>query len=507
MPYPHSDLDSGPTIASLLGSFWSSTYGGASELVAYCEALGRELSSGYESLLESAAAVSVDTIRPFAVEEWHSITIARSVVEPGVGTVATFGDPNTFGPGGIEYGQPTGPVVYRVSVPGIVDVPWIFNRLASPSLSLGKGLDYTVEPASGGVSLVLQADPFADPRWPQRPVFDAAGNNTDFEIEFWLFRPLFDLNTVTDRYGSVLGIELPSSEQAKTLVIAAWNALVQGSSVQRISQLLAGATGVPAANGNETVQAVGIDDRGLHVLTDQAAYLLPAVTNPLVVVGDVLVEGQPLCDAWTLIEPQQGTLPAGITELALDAGLLAPDFVADIVVSAGSTPLIVTSDPRGITRVSWALGGFPADVTAFWNAVHAAGTAPGSTTLARLLDVRGPNAPTEPTAASLPPTIDPLAFLAANFLRTNFAVVTVRADGVLPGAPGLGWLRLLREFTSPHTALVILVSLPTLVEPPLGVTAESLASYTAASPVTDTLTPLVSGDGPPTARLIGGSCR
>jgi hypothetical protein len=81
--------------------------------------------------------------------------------------------------------------------------------------------------------------------------------------------------------------------------------------------------------------------------------------------------------------------------------------------------------------------------------------------------------------------VNPLAFLCANVLRRNAALVRVRAEGVDPAAPGWGFLRVLRKLVRPQASLIVLVErahadAPVVMDGPGG---ESRAGYAeAASP-------------------------
>jgi hypothetical protein len=131
--------------------------------------------------------------------------------------------------------------------------------------------------------------------------------------------------------------------------------------------------------------------------------------------------------------------------------------------------LIVAANVDGYTKVSWQLGGFPYDVEKFWTDVHTAGVA-RTQTLAMLLDVR--ETPVgQPTAASLPATINPLQFLADNLLRNNAYIVKVRPGSVLARRLPYVPVDQLRKIQPPHTLMLLIVELgyqdqPILMENP-----------------------------------------
>lgn len=507
--YPATALDEGDQLLALLGSFWAGLFGGSNQLRAYCDALGRISADAYASALEAFDCVSKDTIPVFRTPGWRVVFVRRSQLSSPV-AIPTYGGGRSFGPGGISYGVPSPAAGYRAPDVGVADVAMIFNRVTTPTVSLVAGLDFTLERAlDGTTTLVLRADPFAGPEWGTRLVYDDAGAVVDAEAALWLFRPSVDATLVHRHFGYALGLDLPSSEGYKRLVNAALDADVQGTSASIVDRILGALTGVPSAGRDgEVVAAVGRDARGLLAITDAAAYRLPAPSTPIVGAGDVLVAGQPLCDAVVVSELNRGVLPAGVHALVAGPGVVAPSFIADLTFEDRDVPLAVASDPDGIARASFAIAGFPADVGAFWDMVHEAGKRPGNTTFARLLDVRGPAAATEPTAASLPATINPLRFLAANFLRSNCFLATINAGSLAGDAPGLYPLRLLRRVIPPHVCLIILIVLPPVDDPGILSGADDvLGEFVACDGYSDAIAAGTSWDGPNTARIVSRTCQ
>jgi len=121
-----------------------------------------------------------------------------------------------------------------------------------------------------------------------------------------------------------------------------------------------------------------------------------------------------------------------------------------------SVPVIVEEGVDGKTRVSWELGGYPGDVQKFWDDVHAAGVASGST-LADLLDSRPEPRQGEPTAVALPTTINPLAFAAENLLRNNAYCVAIRPKTFGSGRLPINRQLVMRKIVPPHTLGLVIV--------------------------------------------------
>lgn len=201
----------------------------------------------------------------------------------------------------------------------------------------------------------------------------------------------------------------------------------------------------------ETVEAVWADADGRYrVVTDAAAYRLPAGDSPAVAAGDVLPAGVPLGTAWVLTR-------LGPAEPAVDRVALPADFHQG--VTAGPTVWYATTAPLvvdtvdGRTRVRWRIGGDPADVDAVWAASHARGTAAGATSLAQAMDVRA--APVgDPGPESLPTVVSPMGFLCRELLAGCAYQLVVRPARFGPAAvAAAARTAAVRAAAGPYTAV------------------------------------------------------
>jgi hypothetical protein len=154
-----------------------------------------------------------------------------------------------------------------------------------------------------------------------------------------------------------------------------------------------------------------------------------------------------------------------------------------------SVPLVVdAAHPSGYTKVSFQLGGLPQDVTRFFDELHNRGVAaaqmpvdqcaPGDVyytlddtscdnavrvpkrrgTLAHILDKRVDRVG-EPTASSLPATINPLEFLVQYVFRGNGCAVKVQTSRIGNDAVGLFNVKLLQKLVPPHVALFLILEM------------------------------------------------
>jgi hypothetical protein len=353
--------------------------------------------------------------------------------------------------------------------------------------------------------LIFFNDPFVDPRFVTSPVLDDTGAVIDNQLTVWLFRPAVDQEHIWTHFGYIMGIRLPSSQEYKDLVNALLDAITGCTATEQLNGMLAAVTDCAFARGNETVEEI-VNGPELLVITDGWVYRYPPTCTPVVAPGDQLIAGDSLVDTVEIHYLNHGTVPDWLDALSIGEGLLLPGYLSELTFGNGDTPLIVEPYVDGFTKVSWALGGFPADVTEFWDNTHSRGVATG-TTLAHLLDLR--ESPVgEPTAASLPATINPLLFLAANYLRHNALLVRIRAGGFGPAALGLDQLRHLRRIIPPHEAILIVIEMPIVEDSAtVDLVAEDLLSYTAAEPLVENIDPAIYvGDGPSTCDIVLGTC-
>lgn len=504
--YPESALDQPDQILDQLGGFWSRGYGGRAQLLAFCEGMGWLTRDAHDRVTEAIACLASGTVPVYRCIPWLPVPIRQSQLSV-TGSVPVYSGGTTYG-SGIAYGQFIQSPNFTHPLPaGVVNVPWIFNRITDPSRSLAAGIDYTI--ADGEIT--FQGNPFTDPAWPSQPVYTGQ-TVSDYEIILWLYNAQADLKFVFNHFGYVLGLNLPSSQGYKELVHATLEALVTGPSATTLEAAISAVTGVPLAQGAETVEDVGYDNEGLLVITGANAYRFTAAAKPLVSIGEQVTAGQALSDALQIFELNTGQVPTGLASLATGPGVLGPGFLGDIVWQNTSVPITVKYDPRGNPRVSWPLGGFPADVEHFWDVVHSNGLASGNL-LYNLLKAAVPAA--DPTrdrpygrlgAQGIFSTINPLQFLVSNFLRNGTFIVQINAGALPADAIGLQALSVLRRVLSPYTAMLVVVNLPLASDAIImDDVANPVTTLDTAETITESVTPSTLWDGPVISRMISRS--
>jgi hypothetical protein len=458
--YPQNDFDDSERLLGLLGSFWATAYQGNSLLEDLAGTTGQMAQQSHLQLLELVCSVSRYSVPIFHQSSWYSLRILESELNSDTSLVAKYSTPaaETYSSATtLAYAEIPEQTFYSVAKPeGLEDVKVIFNRLAAPSVELTKNIDFWVRDSV----ITVRDNPFDNPRIPKRTILSGDGTVTDRECVLWLYRGQWDWDTVYEQFGYALRLKLKSSQGYKDFINAIFDAFVAGTSVRTQAQALAAAFGIPlVVEAEETVESIVNDADKLNIITDAHVYQFPIGTTPVVSVGDVVRAGDPVTNLFQTFEFNRGTIidPADISALSIGSGVLAWGFWGDLTWENQEEAVLVEEGVDGYTKVSWNLGGFPFDTEKFWDDVHTAGVA-ANETLAMLLDGRE-NPTGQPTANSLPTTVNPLQFLVDNLLRNNAYVVKVKPGGQLSNQLAFVPVAQLRKIQPPHTLMMIIVEL------------------------------------------------
>ena len=525
-------------LAAALGSFWteiSTARHQVLSLVACRAMLDRQSTRQAEELLASLARETTPTTK---LEDWWLLRVRRSELLRGEHSLGLYDEGYVYD-GALQYDVSAGlrdlPVAspryaigddtalttslattrlgasQRYGVPrpeGLRSLALVANRLTAPSVVWTAGTDVWLTDRA----IAFSRNPF-ELAFATAPVLED-GQEVDQEAWLWLWRSAWDEQTIRRQYGYVLRIPHHPSPSYRDLVNAAFDTLFDGGSRQAILRGLSAVSGIPLAAGRETVERISTDHQGLAIVTDRNVYRFSRDAVPAVAVGDTVRKHQSLITGFELIEFRGGRVPESLTSMVFGAGFVSPCYSGGLVFANEDVPLVVTTDARGFTRVSFEIHGHPADVEAFFDDMHARGIAEAdrpigdcddvetlaasdgtryrSGTLAHMLDLRraaGAERIGEPTAEQLPATINPLEFLAQNFLRYNTCLARIRpGDAATPGLP-LTMLRFVRAGMPAHTAMLILVELTMETETVSGtnVVTDELDTFAAAGPLTESV--------------------
>lgn len=516
--YPGSDLDRPRNLKAVLGTFWSRIYAAQDQVESYATAAGQQLAQTHLEMLETIACVSRAKIPVFHRQNWYFLALKQSERNDAQTSLAHYGDDIAYGDPA-AYGVPTTRSDHAFPLPEkLQHAPLIMNRLTEPSVVLSNNIDFKLDTRRG--ALVFQKNPFDNPLIPQRPVYEN-GEIVDYEVGLWVFRGEFDWNFAYEHFGYQLGLKMQSSQGYKDLLNALFDALVRGANDAALEQALSAMTGVPLVQEQEeTVEVVANNCDVLTIVTDKHAYRFNGLATALVAVGDVVHAGDPLVDALQIYEFNRGEVPTGLSGLVMGRGYLANCYYGELVFENKTLPLTVNeTHASGYTYISFPLGGFPADVTKFFDEMHARGIVDAEQppddcdpsrrrgTLAQLLDTRT-NRTGQPKANHLPATINPLEFLIANVLRDNAFLVRIKASAMGRTRLGLYNVRHLRKLLPPHAAMIILIELSPSQETVSSANiCEHVAQFTAANRLLDTVPTHLVRERSVGIRLISGTCQ
>lgn len=419
-------IDNPQRIIDLLGSYWPVTYGGDDLVIAYAKAVNQAEQELFQNVVELQDSVSRYTCPVFNTTLWYNLVIKQSEMGPGF----SFPIPSDFKEA--HYGA---------------------NGILTPTVMYTQGVDFLLDTTNELINFTT--DPFADPLNTTKPVI--VGNVvTDYTISLWFFRAGIDNDWLHQQFGYVIPLNLMSSQRYKDAINAVFSAYTSAISYNDIGLLLEAITDTPRVlSDGETVQLIAADAVQRLIATDKNVYKFSLVANPIVVIGQVVNKGDQLVDTVAIYEPTFGSAPP-LASVTLGAGFLDPSIAGPLTFNNALTALNVTLNVSGFTKVDWALGGAGADVTNFFNILHSKGVANGAT-LANYMDNRPQPQPTQPTAANLPATINPMQFLYQNAFRANAWTIVLKTAGFGPDALGTSLLYLLRNMIPPHNAAITIV--------------------------------------------------
>lgn len=513
--YPQNDFDTPDKLLSLLGSFWATTYTGNGLVQDLAATTALAAQQTHLQLLELVASVSRFNVPVFHQDNWYPLTILESEINTDAGLLEKYSTPtlNVYDSStNLNYGEIQSQTFYSVGRPkNLHNVRVLLDRVTAPNVEWINGIDFWLQEDV----ITFRENPFNNEYVPQQEILDSTGTISDKQITLWLYRGQWDWNTVYEQFGYALRLKLESSEGYKNVINAIFDAFVEGTSVRSQQLLLSSAYGVPVVReAEETVEVIASDADKLNVITDKNVYQFPLNTTTTVAVGDVLAAGDSLTDLLQVFELNKGSTLSStdVSAVTLESGVLAWGFWNGLTFENKTVDTVVEEGVDGYTKISWELSGFPFDVEKFWNDVHANGVASGQT-LAMLLDVRE-NPTGQPTAASLPATVNPLQFLADNVLRNNAYIVKVKPGSQLANQLAFFPAEQFRKIQPPHTLMLLIVELdyadsPVIMENPGSAYApgyeESLGSF-LAMPVSENLDPDTFVSEAITVKLIGGRC-
>lgn len=292
-----------------------------------------------------------------------------------------------------------------------------FGRMEVISSETG-GLSFGLDVSLESEKFVFARDPFV--MLESSVLVDS--NGTSY-LDFDVVAAEFDAGRLQAIWQSSAGIAFESTKNGQAIANAVIDAVTGGPSLGSLIRALALITDSPFAKYRETVEWIGLERGERKVITDKEVYTASASSICQVSVGDTLSPGQALTDAVRLWDVQNGLVPNWLTSLTLGPGNLWSSY--SLGFSNSQQSISVQTGVSGFTKISFPLSGDSSDVSAFFTELHTRGVA-GGKTLANYLDIRPLASQTsQPTAANLPATVNPLSLLCSYVLQGSTLVIKV----------------------------------------------------------------------------------
>lgn len=451
--YRENVYDRGDFMLGRLGTFWNSIFQDPAFLKNYYRGTFLDAGQAYLNYLEAIATISRQETPVFHRENWFYLTFRESTLDAAV---IRYGDDHTYGEGHL-YGIRAERSSFSVPLPDkLKGCHFIFNRIIQPTLTYTSGVDYEFDLEKG--LLTFREDPFENPLVPVRDITGADGEVIDREAALWGYNGSFDVQYLWYHWGYALQAFMESSDLYKDFLNALADSYVQGPSLKSIQNLVASLTGVPIIEeATETVEKILRTGDVAQVVTNLNVYELLPNANIIVTEGEVLHGGDPLTDAFLLLELNE-RLPTS-TELpgfSFDSSFIAGEYFSTLLFENKLVDLeYLGVDENDKAVVEFEISGFPADIRAFWDRAQAPG-ATGGKVLADYLDTRELQE-IPPTPSNLPAKVNPLLLVLDNLMSNNLILVVLRPSQFPMDAPGVAFFSYLRRAMQPQTTYIVYV--------------------------------------------------
>lgn len=451
--YRDNVYDRGDFMLGRLGTFWHTVFQDQALLKHYYRGTFLDAGQVYLNYLEAIATISRFDCPVFHREEWVHLTFRESDLEAAL---IRYGDGVEYGEGYL-YGTRAERQEYAITLPAnLRGAQFMFNRIIQPSLTYTSGVDFEIDTQKNVIT--FRENPFENRLVSKRNIVDSDGTVLDREASLWIYSGKLDLEYLWYHWGYALQAYMESSDYYKDFLNALADCYVQGPSLAAIQGLVAALTGVPIVQEDTEIVEVVIQTADVaQVVTDQHVYELQPNANILVTEGDVLRGGNPLTDAFLLLElnerlPTQLELPG----FSFGSAFLVGDYFSTLLFENKDVDLEYWGvDSHGKTVVTFEVSGFPTDVMQFWANVHQRGLLEGRV-LADYLDTREIQE-TPPTPSNLPAQVNPLQLVLDNLMDNNLMLIVLRPDQFPGDAPGVAFFSYLRRAMQPQVTYIVYV--------------------------------------------------
>lgn len=437
-------VSAGAAVLSNMGSFWHDHYDGNDLLKAFYGGYGVLAEQMDINLQEASDCLSRVTVPIFHRELYLPVSIIKSECNNANITPLRYGTTAVYG-SQYNYGQAIKSVGYRFPLTDttIAHAATIADSPINPTKVFVDGVDFIIDRVNGYIEFLV--NPFT-----VGLTSDVIRNNglDDEQLTLWAYQVDQDQHTAYRQFGYILGVYHPiSSQQYKNLVNAYFDALVNGTAILSIRQAIAAVCDIPCiVTDGETVEQVIYSDAAVQVVTDQRVYTYSPTVTVTVAVGDALSRGDFPVDQVRFIYPSDPN--ADMTDLV--SVTLGKDYsivpLTDTLTFRNDEVDCTNVVEDGKQIVTFPVGGFNADVQAFWEMVRAQETATG-TLLANAV-----------TRSGVVNTVNPFMFVMNNLLGDSVTVITLDITSFGGSALGIDQLAMIRSILPAHSNLMFFTS-------------------------------------------------
>lgn len=463
--------DSANNLYRFLGSFWRNIHEGRALVKGLQDIRGVKAAQFYLDLLESLKLQDRKGMPVFHRELWKPLIIRLSGRDKANENVLRLGGGVDLGPQGegSKYGEGTqlkigtkgslkGYVTYPVEGDIEAVVSGVTNNVINPTVVYKVAQDFPSDDViymNGTLIFPEDKDPFApDSGFDVYDVGDIVKGASDRETVVWASDALVDKDYIADHMAYAIGVDCESTDIAKRIMNAEWDAINCGLTPELFRTLVAAIVNIPVVQeADETVLGVAEREDGSKLVkTDKHSYTVfgKAKLRDCIASGTVLHRGDFLDQSvkvyplLTDVSPEKlaGTteyadiikvdvpvvsMPRTILRTKTSNGLFVDWVPTDILWDGGYYGPKDVDHPNGYRKLYFDIGGPEEDVKAFWEDVWAEADRTG----VDLDDVFADCEYTESSSSS-PDSwqIIPAAFFLQHMLGANTLIVTFDRDQV-----------------------------------------------------------------------------
>lgn len=443
-----------------MGSYWRTIFGDSEVLRTLQSAVQGQAQQAEVNIKEGLLGADLAQAPVFHVQLWYRLKVRQGEERPHDAFMRRYGDGAVYGNGTVYGAMLENLQCYAVPA-NLVTPKSLANRITDASFVTYQNAGYLFDQDTHTIG--LRFNPFSEGR------FYTTELEGTREADLWLYLSEWDTNLLQLRYALALNANAKSDENYLKLLKGLWEGRIRGISARSFYNILSGCSGIPFAEGDETVVRVS-NNQGLDlIITDQRVYRVPEGSDILVSAGDQLSAGQNLSSAFELLDRRD----FGSQDIYLEPRFFSPQIGLKGKIGFPNQDVAVTdqgTDADGNRLFSFLLYGDDADINRYFTYLAQNG-------FSHNLDRRGPGYATQPTGAQLVSTINPAIDMVANHLLPNLLVGMVERD-IWSSTPTLQHhlIRGIREGLPPRSTLLLLDR-----EPPESQSQSSLSESSESS--------------------------